>query len=412
VLFVDLDNFKAVNDTLGHDAGDRLLAQVAERLLNATRGCDTVARLGGDEFAVLLERLGSPAEAETVAQRIVVAMRPSFTIEGRAMHVGASVGIACAADDSVDELLRNADLAMYRAKSCGKGRHAVFVPEMHAALLRRVELEEELRDAVERGDLALVYQPIVELADQQVVGFEALVRWTHPRLGPVPPSVFIPVAEEAGTIPALGRWVLATACREAASWPEGEGGVRAPGLSVNVSGHQLEEAGFVDVVRAVLAETGLAAARLTLEITESVLMRDSEAMLERLHELKALGVRLAIDDFGTGYSSLSYLHRFPGRRAQDRQDVRRRGGGGSGRPGAGARDHRARRHAAPVDGGRGDRAPRAAARGGADGVHVRPGLLLLASHRPVGRARPAGRRGGGPHRVRVAHGRRLTGRDR
>jgi predicted signal transduction protein with EAL and GGDEF domain len=246
-----------------------------------------------------------------VAQRIVVAMRPSFTIEGRAMHVGASVGIACAADDSVDELLRNADLAMYRAKSCGKGRHAVFVPEMHAALLRRVELEEELRDAVERGDLALVYQPIVELADQRVVGFEALVRWTHPRLGPVPPSVFIPVAEEAGTIPALGRWVLATACREAASWPEGEGGVRAPGLSVNVSGHQLEEAGFVDVVRAVLAETGLAAARLTLEITESVLMRDSEAMLGRLHELKALGVRLAIDDFGTGYSSLSYLHRFP-----------------------------------------------------------------------------------------------------
>jgi diguanylate cyclase (GGDEF)-like protein len=312
VLFIDLDDFKSVNDTLGHAAGDRLLVDVATRLLNATRGIDTVARLGGDEFAILLPQVRGVDDAVIVAERVIGAMQAPFTLDARTVHVGASVGIAPGREGlHADELLRNADVAMYRAKAAGRGCHAVFEPAMHAALLDRVELEQELREALRHDELAVGYQPIVELATGRVTGFEALARWTHARRGVVPPSVFVPLAEETGAVLALGRWVLAHACREAVRWQAESPDGRPVGVSVNVSGRQVEDPSFVADLRAVLASTGLDAACLTLEITETVIMRESETTRRWLGEIKALGVRVAIDDFGTGYSSLAYLQRFP-----------------------------------------------------------------------------------------------------
>jgi diguanylate cyclase (GGDEF)-like protein len=316
VLFIDLDDFKSVNDTLGHAAGDRLLVDVASRLLNATRGIDTVARLGGDEFAILLPQVRGVEDAVIVAERVIGAMQAPFRLDARTVHVGASVGIASGRDGRhavahADELLRNADVAMYRAKAAGRGCHAVFEPEMHAALLDRVELEQELRDALRRDELTVGFQPIVELATGRVTGFEALARWTHARRGVVPPSVFVPLAEETGAVLALGRWMLARACREAVRWQAESPDGHPIGVSVNVSGRQVEDPSFVSDLRAVLASTGLAPACLTLEITETVIMRESETTRRWLHEIKALGVRVAIDDFGTGYSSLAYLQHFP-----------------------------------------------------------------------------------------------------
>ena len=320
VLFLDLDDFKTVNDSLGHAAGDLLLVEVAARLLNATRGCDTVARLGGDEFAILIENAHAEADVVVVAERVVAAMRAPVTLEGREVRIGTSVGIARGGRDATaDELLRNADVALYRAKELGKSRHATFSPEMHQAVLDRLDMQTELRHALERREFAVVYQPIVDLGSGQVTGAEALVRWHHPRRGLVAPDAFIGLAEETGAIVGMGRWVLGEACRQAARWtalaagasPDEAAELARFEVAVNVSGRQLQRPEFAGEVAEALAEAGLAPRRLVLEITESVLMADTEATLERLHALKALGVQLAIDDFGTGYSSLAYLHRFP-----------------------------------------------------------------------------------------------------
>jgi len=310
VLFLDLDEFKAVNDGLGHAEGDRLLVEVSTRLLGATRGCDTVARLGGDEFAVLLSDVYDEGEATAVAERVLRALAKPITLSARDVLVGASVGIAAAVPgEGADELLRNADLAMYHAKARGKGTYEVFAPAMYEVVSDRVALLADLRGALDRKEFAVVYQPVVDLGTGHVVGAEALIRWTHPARGPVPPPRFIGLAEDSGLILPIGRFVLEAACRQAAGWlRDGHGDLH---VAVNMSGRQLQYPGFVADVAAVLAATGLPPHALLLEITESVVMQDTEASLARLAALKALGVRLAIDDFGTGYSSLAYLQRFP-----------------------------------------------------------------------------------------------------
>ena len=315
VLFLDLDDFKRVNDSFGHAEGDRLLREVGERLLACTRGCDTVARLGGDEFAVLLTNVRDEAGIVTAAERITRAMDAPVSLRGALVTVGVSIGIASAAHATYpDALLRNADVAMYGAKARGKGRHLVFEPAMHAAVLMRLQLEDDLRGALAGGDFHLDFQPIVRLATGEVTGAEALVRWTHAERGLVEPARFIPLAEETGLIVPLGAWVLREACRQGRDWFDrhgtGPGGVPFT-VSVNISARQLAEPTFVQQVRNTLEESRLHPSSLVLEITESVLMRDTETMVGRMRALKALGVRLAVDDFGTGYSSLSYLHRFP-----------------------------------------------------------------------------------------------------
>jgi diguanylate cyclase (GGDEF)-like protein/PAS domain S-box-containing protein len=311
VLFLDLDDFKTVNDSLGHREGDDLLIAVGERLVGAMRAGDTIARMGGDEFAVLVE---DPADAEApvaVAQRLLATLEQPFERGAKELFVHASVGVAVSTSRSqtADELLRDADVSMYTAKSNGKNRVEVFKPSMHAAALARLALKGDLERALERGEFALLYQPIMNLGTGQVAGVEALLRWHHARRGVVGPTEFIPVAEETGLIIPLGRWVLEHACRQAKAWDVDV--TRPLTMSVNVSGRQMQQPGFVDEVAQILALTGLEPARLTLELTESVLMQDAEAATATLGELKRLGVRLAIDDFGTGYSSLSYLRRFP-----------------------------------------------------------------------------------------------------
>jgi len=320
VLFLDLDDFKGVNDSLGHAEGDALLRRVADRLRASTRGFDTVARLGGDEFAVLLEGMVSPAEVGPVVERVTEALAVPIVLAGREVIVRASIGVAHAdiGSESADELLRNADVAMYRAKALGKGRHVLFEPAMHAAAIERLEVEAELRHAIATpamSGLRLAYQPVMDLGTSRLAGFEALVRWSHPVRGDIPPAAFIPVAEETGLVIAIGRWALGEACRQLAEWelllPRWTPTHRAPTVAVNLSGRQLEDDGLVGELAAVLATTGVTPQRVTLEITESAIMRNTEATLARLHALKRLGVRLAIDDFGTGYSSLAYLQRFP-----------------------------------------------------------------------------------------------------
>ena len=311
VLFIDLDDFKTVNDSLGHGEGDLLLVAVAERLQQPLRSGDTLARMGGDEFAVLLEDPSDASGPVEVAQRLLAALEPPFERGGKELFVHASVGIAVSTVKSMTpgDLLRDADVSMYTAKSNGKNRVEVFQPSMHAAATARLALKGDLERAMEREEFALLYQPIIQLKTGQVTGVEALLRWHHPRRGVVGPTEFIPVAEETGLIIPLGRWVLTEACRQAVAW---DAEARRPlRMSVNVSGRQIHQAGFADEVAEVLAATGLDASRLTLELTESVLMQDVEVTAATLGELKALGVRLAIDDFGTGYSSLSYLRRFP-----------------------------------------------------------------------------------------------------
>lgn len=312
VLLLDLDNFKTVNDTQGHAAGDRMLEVVAARLRSATRGCDTVARLGGDEFAVLLEQMHASAGAQIVAGRILEALQHPVEISlGRVTSVAASVGIAIMhGDEGAEELLRNADVAMYEAKNRARGRWVVFDPDMHAALVDRVSLELDLRRAIDRQELTLAYQPIVDLNTGKPTGVEALLRWTHARRGSITPATFIPVAEETGLIIPLGRWVLHEACRQGARWNARPG--RDPiTITINLSGKQLLHESIVDDVAAALTRSSLRPECLVLEITETVLMHETEVVLARLRALKALGVRLAIDDFGTGYSSLSYLQQFP-----------------------------------------------------------------------------------------------------
>jgi diguanylate cyclase (GGDEF)-like protein/PAS domain S-box-containing protein len=319
VIYVDLDDFKKVNDSLGHAAGDALLRTVAERLLNATRGSDTVARLGGDDFAILLENVRTDEDVLVVAERVVRAMRAPVLVEGKEVFVGASVGIARAGGESngattSDALLRNADVAMYRAKGAGKGRHAMYEHGMQEAALERLEFEAALRHALERGELLLNFQPIVQLDSERIVGAEALVRWAHPTLGTLPPARFIPMAEETGLIVPLGRWVLEQTCQHGVRWlnrPGVSSDVRNMTLTVNVSPRQLHDGAFVDDVREVLEATGFPAGQLLLELTESIFIQQEDSTLDTLRALKALGVRLGIDDFGTGYSSLSYLQQFP-----------------------------------------------------------------------------------------------------
>jgi diguanylate cyclase (GGDEF)-like protein/PAS domain S-box-containing protein len=311
VLFLDLDNFKTVNDSLGHAAGDRLLVEAARRLASCVRDTDLIARLGGDEFAVLLEEeSGKEEDVDQVAERISRAMRTPFKLSGKEVFVSASIGIARnTTGESSDELVRNADVAMYVAKTAGKGKHIVFEPAMHAAALERLVVEADLRRAIEREEFFLEFQPIVVLQTGEICGAEALVRWQCRDRGTVPPGMFIPIAEETGLVVPLGRMVLRNACIAAEAWGREHG--RPLRVTVNLSGRQLQEAEIVDHVREALAESGLSPQRLVLEITESMLMQHNEVSMTRLTDLKALGVSLAIDDFGTGYSSLSYLQRYP-----------------------------------------------------------------------------------------------------
>ena len=338
VLFLDLDDFKAVNDGQGHAAGDALLVAVAERLLDATRGSDTVARLGGDEFAVLLRGIRADEAVSIVVPRVLAALARPVTLSGAlggipgcalgtspsgpacpagdapgeyTLRVSASVGVARArAGEQVDDVLRQADVAMYRAKRSGKNRAATFALTEDADALARFDLQTALAGALDRGEFRLVYQPIVALQTGQAVGAEALVRWQHPQRGLVGPDVFIPLAEATGLMPALGRWILREACRAACRWPVPVAG-KAPTLTVNVSGRQLEDARFLEDVAEALATSGLPAERLVLEVTESLLLANPAVTRARLDAVRAFGVRVAVDDFGTGYSSLTCVRQLP-----------------------------------------------------------------------------------------------------
>jgi diguanylate cyclase (GGDEF)-like protein/PAS domain S-box-containing protein len=308
VLYLDLDDSKNVNDSLGHAEGDRLLIAAAERFLACARTADTVARLGGDEFAILIE--GGDA-GEGLPDRLAAAMSHPFSLSGNQLRVTASIGVATAgAGDSADDLLRNADMAMYAAKRHGKGHAETYESRMYADIRERLDLEAALRLAIEGQELMLFYQPIVNLKSGSIYGVEALLRWEHPRFGRLLPQHFVPLAEETGLIVQLGAWVLAEACRQLQAWRTAypELGLN---VSVNISGRQLQGAGLTDALRQTLTSSGVEPTAVVLEITESVLMQQTDAVLERLQQLKALNVRLAIDDFGTGYSSLSYLQRFP-----------------------------------------------------------------------------------------------------
>jgi len=311
VLFLDLDDFKTINDSLGHGEGDQVLIAVAGRLRDAIRAGDTVARMGGDEFAVLVEP-GSGGSPMEVAERLLETLQAPFRIGGKELFVHASVGVALSSSpkETPEELLRDADASMYMAKSHGKNRIELFEPSMHAAALARFAIKADLERALDRGEFELLYQPIVKLTTRAVVGVEALVRWRHPERGLILPTEFIAVAEETGLIIPLGRWVLEQACRQARLW-ESVRPDRSLSMSVNVSGRQVAEATFVATVADVLAESRLEPSRLVLEFTEGVLMRDTEATMTTLRDLKGLGVRLAIDDFGTGFSALNYLRSFP-----------------------------------------------------------------------------------------------------
>jgi diguanylate cyclase (GGDEF)-like protein len=312
VLFLDLDDFKVVNDTLGHAAGDRLLAAAADRIRSCVRTDDVAARLGGDEFAVLIEDQPDLSRAIGVANRIIEALRLPFPMEGQEMSVTASIGIAAAKSDmtAADELLRNADVAMYIAKANGKGRSAVFEATMHAAIVARHALSAELSRSVGKSEFEVFYQPILALQTGALAGVEALVRWRHPTRGLIAPDEFIPLAEENGTILALGRWVLFQSCRQVAAWTEGRR-TQPLTLTVNVAAAQLREPGFVEDVEGILNVTKLAPSQLVLEMTETAMFHDTSTTIARLQDLRARGIRIAIDDFGTGYSSLGYLRRFP-----------------------------------------------------------------------------------------------------
>jgi len=307
VLCLDLDQFKAVNDTLGHPIGDSLLQAVADRLQACVREVDTVACLGGDEFAVVQVGLESPADAELLARRIVDVLSEPYNLGGHHVVIGASVGVALAPSDGThpDALLKNADMALYRAKLEGRGGYRFFEPEMDIRLQARRALELDLRSALAAGEFELFYQPLVNLASNQICGFEALMRWHHPTRGLVSPAEFIPVAEEIGLIVPMGQWALNQACKEAAGWPEG---VK---VAVNLSPVQFRSGTLVHAVINALHQSGLAARRLELEITESILLQNNKTTLAILHDLRDLGVHIAMDDFGTGYSSLSYLRSFP-----------------------------------------------------------------------------------------------------
>jgi diguanylate cyclase (GGDEF)-like protein len=307
VHHLDLDQFKAVNDTFGHLAGDKLLKIVADRLRGLVRETDTIARMGGDEFVIVQGPIRDPADATSLAQRIIVLMSEPYDLDGHQAVIGASIGIAVGPGDGLrpDKLLRNADLALYRAKGDGRGTFRFFEPAMDLQMQTRRIMEQDLRKALPAGEFELYYQPVVNLASNEISGFEALIRWNHPEKGIVAPAAFIPLAEEIGFIVPLGEWVIRQACATAAQWP---GDLH---VAVNISAVQFRSPGLMQVIVGALAASGLQPTRLEIEITETVLLQNKETTLALLHQLRALGIRIAMDDFGTGYSSLTYLQCFP-----------------------------------------------------------------------------------------------------
>jgi len=310
LMFVDLDRFKRVNDTLGHSRGDRILQAVAERITGAVRDSDTVARIGGDEFTVIVPGLGSPPAATKVARKILAALEAPFALERREFFISASIGIAMYPEDGKDleSLTRRADIAMYRAKELGRNNYQTYTKHMSLHVHRRVALENELRRALERGQMYVLYQPQIDLRTGELAGVEALARWRHPTLGNVPPATFIAIAEESGMIDTIGEWVLHTACRETATWATGCS--RRPRVAVNVSARQLRRREFADRVARILEKSSMPPEGLSLELTESVMAQHSTAGGSALEVLGSMGVQITIDDFGTGYCSLSYLKRF------------------------------------------------------------------------------------------------------
>jgi diguanylate cyclase (GGDEF)-like protein/PAS domain S-box-containing protein len=307
VHHLDLDQFKAVNDTFGHPCGDRLLRTVAERLRALTGEADTIARMGGDEFVIVQATITDPADATSLAQSVIDALSEPYDIDGQQAVIGVSIGISVGPGDgsNPDKLLRNADLALYRAKSDGRGTFRFFEPVMDLQMQTRRIMEQDLRKALPSGEFELYYQPVVNLASKEISGFEALIRWNHPSKGMISPADFIPLAEEIGFIVPMGEWVIRQACATAALWPDDLH------VAVNISAIQFRSPGLMQVIVSALAASGLAPTRLEIEITESVLLHNKEATLAVLHQLRALGIRIAMDDFGTGYSSLTYLQSFP-----------------------------------------------------------------------------------------------------
>ncbi len=311
VLFIDLDSFKNVNDSLGHAAGDLLLMSVASRLCGCVREVDTVARLGGDEFVVVLENLENEANAVAVAAKIHATLARPMTVGTQNLHAAASIGIAIYPEDgeSADTLMQNADTAMYQAKARGRGNSRFFAPIMNEQAREKLELENTLLGSLERDEFQLYYQPILDLASGTLSSVEALIRWHSPERGLIPPDKFIPIAEETGAIVRIGDWVIQQACRDLAAWRAL--GLTAPRVSVNISPRQFRQPGLTSRIHGILLESGIAASQLELEVTESALMERPDLAANLLHDLKALGMGIVIDDFGTGYSSLAYLKKFP-----------------------------------------------------------------------------------------------------
>lgn len=311
VMFLDLDHFKLINDTMGHEVGDLLLQAVAERLTTALRQVDTVTRMGGDEFTVILSDIEGPQDAEHIAKRILEAMSTPFALAGQEVFVSTSIGISIYPADGVDAqtLVKNADTAMYKAKELGRNNYQVYTSALNTAVIERMTLENSLRKAIERHEFLVHYQPRVDLKSGTILGMEALIRWQHPEMGLIPPDQFIPLAEDTGLILPIGEWVLYTACAQNKAWQDQ--GFEPMAVAVNMSAIQVLQGNLVETVKQALEKTGLAPEYLDLELTESTLMHNPDLAVGTLRELKAMGVKVAIDDFGTGYSSLSYLKKFP-----------------------------------------------------------------------------------------------------
>ena len=311
VMFLDLDNFKKVNDSLGHSVGDQLIKAVANRLKNCVRGGDTVARLSGDEFIVVLPKVGEMHDVVTVAKKMINIFTAPFHLSGNEIYVTVSIGAAMfpTDGDTVDALLRNADAAMHHAKEQGKNNYQFYSEEMNVRVFERMALESSLHRAIREQEFTLHYQPRVDLRTGEISGLEALIRWNHPEMGLVPPAKFIPVAEETGLIVPMGEWVIRTACAQSRAWQEQ--GLPPMRVAVNLSARQFRQKNLIETISGILEQTGLDASLLEVELTESLVMQGAEQSITILRELKAMGVEIAVDDFGTGYSSLSYLKRFP-----------------------------------------------------------------------------------------------------